>query len=75
MPKVEVEDGTSILDAIILAGFASSKGQAKTLITQGGITLNDEKVEDIQLKLPAEILKEETILRKGKKNYCKLVLK
>lgn len=75
MPKVEVEDGTSILDAIILAGFASSKGQAKTLITQGGITLNDEKVEDIQLKLTAEILKEETILRKGKKNYCKLVLK
>lgn len=75
MPKVEVEDGLSILDAIILAGFATSKGQAKTLIAQGGVTLNDEKVEDIQLKLTSDMLKEELILRKGKKNYCKLIQK
>ncbi|MGN1327424.1 MAG: tyrosine--tRNA ligase [Clostridia bacterium] len=75
MPKVEVEDGSSILDAIILAGFATSKGQAKTLIAQGGITLNDEKVENLQLTLTSEMLGRELILRKGKKNYCKLIKK
>ena len=72
MPTVEVEEDSSILDAIITAGFASSKGQAKTLIVQGGVTLNDEKVTDIGLKLSKDLLEKEVILRKGKKSYCKL---
>lgn len=75
MPTVEVEEDSSILDAIITAGFASSKGQAKTLIAQGGITLNDEKVSDIGLKLSKDLLEKELILRKGKKSYCKLQMK
>lgn len=75
MPTVEVEEDSSILDAIITAGFASSKGQAKTLIAQGGITLNDEKVTDIGLKLSKDLLEKEVILRKGKKSYCKLQMK
>lgn len=75
MPTVEVEEDFSILDAIITAGFASSKGQAKTLIAQGGITLNDEKVSDIGLKLSKDLLEKEVILRKGKKSYCKLQMK
>lgn len=75
MPTVEVEEESSILDAIITAGFASSKGQAKTLIAQGGITLNDEKVSDIGLKLSKDLLEKEVILRKGKKSYCKLQMK
>ena len=75
MPTVEVEEDSSILDAIIIAGFASSKGQAKTLIAQGGITLNDEKVSDIGLKLSKDLLEKEVILRKGKKSYCKLQMK
>ena len=73
MPTVKVEADTSIVEAIVLAGFATSKGQAKTLIAQNGITLNDETVTDVQLKVTAEILEKGAILRKGKKNYCKLV--
>ena len=38
---------TTILDAIVWAGIAPSKGQAKTLIAQGGISLNDNKIEEI----------------------------
>ena len=72
MPTVQIEENSSILDTIILAGFASSKGQAKTLIAQGGITLNDEKITDISLKISKEMLEKEAILRKGKKSYCKL---
>lgn len=75
MPTIEIVPETSILDAIILAGFATSKGQAKTLIAQGGVTINDEKVTDIQLKITADMLANETILRKGKKSYCKLIQK
>ena len=45
MPSTKLEDiNVSILDAIVCTGMASSKGQAKTLISQGGISLNDEKI-------------------------------
>jgi len=74
MPSTKLDDiNISILDAIILAGMAPSKGQAKTLIMQGGITLNDKKIEDISYKLSEEDFKEGySILKKGKKVFHKL---
>lgn len=74
MPTTKVEDtNISILDALVLTGVAPSKGQAKTLIAQGGISLNDAKIEDISYKLTDEDFKEGyAILRKGKKVYHKL---
>ena len=74
MPTTKVKDvNISILDALVLTGIAPSKGQAKTLIAQGGISLNDNKVEDITYKLNEEDFKEGyAILRKGKKVYHKL---
>ena len=74
MPTTKIEDvNISILDALVQTGIAPSKGQAKTLIAQGGITLNDNKIEDITYKLSDEDFKEGyAILRKGKKVYHKL---
>ena len=73
VPSVQIAPDSSILDAIIAAGFAPSKGEAKRLIAQGGITLNDEKVTDIAMVITDEILASEPLLRKGKKGFCKLV--
>ena len=74
MPTTKLENiNISILDAMILANLAPSKGQARTLISQGGITLNDEKVTDINYQLSDSDFKEGyAILRKGKKVYHKL---
>jgi tyrosyl-tRNA synthetase len=74
MPSYKLEsDDVSILDAIVGAKMATSKGQAKTLIAQGGITLNDEKISDIAYRITEKDLKEGyAILRKGKKVFCKL---
>ena len=74
MPTTKVEDvNISILDALVLTNIAPSKGQAKTLIAQGGVTLNDVKVEDIGYKLSDEDFKEGyAILKKGKKVFHKL---
>ena len=74
MPTTKIEEtNISILDALVLTGVAPSKGQAKTLIAQGGISLNDNKIEDISYKLTNEDFKEGyAILRKGKKVYHKL---
>ena len=75
MPTVQVDADISVVEAIVMAGFANSKGQAKTLIAQGGITLNEEKITDATLKISIDLLKNGVILRKGKKSYCKLLAK
>ena len=74
MPTTKVEDvNISILDALVLTNIAPSKGQAKTLIAQGGVTLNDVKVEDIGYRLSDEDFKEGyAIIKKGKKVFHKL---
>ena len=74
IPKTTISKDDTILDIIIKAGFANSKGQAKTLVAQGGITLNDEKITDNSYKITEKQPGEELILRKGKKNFCKLVI-
>lgn len=73
MPTIKVTENTSILDAIIQCQMAPSKGQARTLITQGGITLNDNKISDTAYILNSEDFKDGyAILRKGKKVFYKL---
>lgn len=74
MPTVKVETtNLSILDAILLTGIAPSKGQARTLINQGGISLNDEKVTDVNYPLSdKDFTNGYAILKKGKKVFYKL---
>ena len=73
MPTSKIDGNISILEAIIIAGMAPSKGQARTLINQGGITLNDEKVTDVNYVLEDKDFNDGyAILRKGKKVYHKL---
>ena len=74
MPTVALVDkDISILDAIVNANIAPSKGQARTLVSQGGISLNDEKIEDVNYVLSEkDFVEGYAILRKGKKVYVKL---
>ncbi len=73
MPTTKVEENISILEAIIKTGMAPSKGQARTLIEQGGITLNNEKISDTTYVLSNKDFESGyAILRKGKKVYHKL---
>lgn len=74
MPSTKIDNANiSIVDAIVVAGIAPSKGQARTLINQGGISLNDEKVSDVSYVLSDSDFKDGfAILRKGKKVFHKL---
>ena len=74
MPKTQVENtDISLVDAIVCTGIAPSKGQARTLIEQGGVSLNDEKITDVNYKLSENDFKDGyAILKKGKKIYHKL---
>ena len=74
MPSTKIENtNISILDALLLAGLVPSKGQARTLINQSGISLNDEKVTDVYFMLSDDDFKDGyAILKKGKKVFHKL---
>lgn len=74
MPTVKLENSNcSILDAITVAGIAPSKSQARTLILQNGISLNDEIVTDINYILSDDdYTNGYAILKKGKKIFYKL---
>ena len=73
MPRVKLSNpNCSLTEAMLECGICSSKSQAKTLISQGAISLNDEKISDISYVLSDKDFEtENTILKKGKKIfYC-----
>ncbi len=64
-----------LVDAIVISGIAPSKGQARTLITQGGISLNDAKIDDVSYTLSDNDFNNGyAILKKGKKIFHKLIM-
>ncbi|MBO5743192.1 MAG: tyrosine--tRNA ligase, partial [Clostridia bacterium] len=74
--KAELTDGMSILDILVKASLASSKGEARRLVQQGGVSLNGEKVTDIAFMLTdANFENNEATIKKGKKVFHRIVLK
>ena len=67
----EVSDVTTVVDAMVAAGVAKSKGEARRLIEQGGVVVDDTKVTDPNMPIPAQ----EFVLHKGKKVHLKVVVK
>ena len=78
MPVAEIDsadltDGTiGLLNLLVKAGLAPSVSEARRLVQQGGITVNDEKITDAKAQIKLE---GETIVRKGKKAFKKVVVK
>ncbi len=64
-------DGLSLADALVEAGLAKSKSEARRTIAQGGAYVNNRSRTDVETKLSASDLASETVmvLRSGKKKY------
>ena len=74
MPTTIVEAlPIGITDLLVLTKIAPSKGQARTLIEQGGVSINDEKITDINYTVNS--IEDYIILKKGKKTFHKVELK
>ena len=70
MPEKSVKvDNPTIISVLVAAGICSSNGEARRLIQQGGVSLNDKKVSDIK-----EIVKNSDVIHKGKKIHVKIIL-
>lgn len=67
--------GGKLLDVLCDKKLFASKSEGRRLIQQGGLTVNEEKISDIDTLLTSATFQEGTaLLRKGKKKYYKLVL-
>ena len=82
MPTTELDvsmfvDGEiSVIDMLTVSGLAPSKGEARRLIAQGGVVVNNEKVGSIDFKAVLSLFESEdgVIVKKGKKTYHRFVL-
>ena len=71
----ELNDGAiDIMTVLVRSGLCASKSEARRNIQQGGVTVNDEKITDISKSFAADKLKKGIIVRRGKKNYSKVIL-
>ena len=80
MPTTEISadqltDGKiGILNLMVACGLAPSNKQARQLVEQGGVFVNDEKVPAAQFAVTEEMLREGVKIRKGKKVFHKATL-
>ncbi len=73
--RAEIVDGVDIITLLTKTGLASSRGEGRRLIQQGGLTLEEEKVNDIDLTISLESFRNGTLmLKKGKKVYHQVKL-
>jgi tyrosyl-tRNA synthetase len=68
------EGGLPIVDALVAAGLAKSKGDARRTVEQGGVYVNNRRIDAVDRRLTAADLASETVmvLRSGKKKYALL---
>jgi len=80
MPTTEISadklvDGKiGFLNLMCACGLTKSNKEARQLVQQGGVFVNDEKMSDPTFAVTEEMLKEGIKIRKGKKVFHKAIL-
>jgi tyrosyl-tRNA synthetase len=69
-----ISEGTHILEMIIKCGFARSRTEARNLILNRGITINQEVLTDPTVIVSKNNFGNELIVQKGKKHFCRLLI-
>ena len=65
-----VEDDMNIVDLILKVGFSGSKGEAKRLVNQSGVSINGEKILDPNKEIKIAV---GMVLKVGKRKFGKLI--
>ena len=82
MPTCELtaedfQNGTiDILGVLVKAGLTASRSEARRAVEQGGVTVDTEKITDLKTAYaPEAFAGDGIVVRRGKKNYKKIVVK
>ena len=76
MPTTVIADvvGMGVLDMLVATGLTSSKGEARRLVQQNGLSINDAKYTDINGTVTTDMITDKGIvIKKGKKVYHRVV--
>ena len=77
-PTFEIEladDSIGVLDILMNAKFVQSKGEARRLIDQNGLSVDGETIKDATMTISKQQLENGLLFKKGKKNYLLIKLK
>ena len=76
LTEADLIDGSlDILSLLVKSGLCASKSEARRNVQQGGVTVEDQKVTDIAALYDADTLRKGLMVRRGKKNFNKVILK
>ena len=76
LTDADLADGSlDILTLLVKSGLCASKSEARRNVQQGGVTVEDQKVTDIAALYDADTLRKGLMVRRGKKNFNKVILK
>ncbi len=72
----ELKSGMDILSVLKITGLAPSSNEARRLISQGGVSVNDQKVESLDFKIDDSMMQDDVIIvKKGKKSFHQIKIK
>jgi tyrosyl-tRNA synthetase len=77
--RAQLPDGLQVVEVLVASGLASSKSDARRGIQGKGFYLNGQPIDDVELRVGDDVFQGPpderfVILRKGKKNYIRLVV-
>ena len=73
--RAELESGINVMDLYARTALCSSRGEARRLVTQGGASINEEKITDINKSIDLSFLEDgEILLKAGKKRYFRIIV-
>ena len=76
MPTTVISDvvGMGVLDVLVKTGLVQSKGEARRIVQQNGLSINDEKYTDVNGTITADMITDDgIIIKKGKKVFHRVV--
>ncbi len=71
----ELDSGINVMDLFARTALCSSKGEARRLVTQGGASINGQKITDIEKSIDLSFVEDvELLLKAGKKRYFRIIV-
>jgi len=75
-PIILVEEGSNLIDVLVESGLATSKREARTFVESGAVTVDGEKITDLDFLLKRKSLAEDLfLLKRGKRNVALVEIK
>ena len=80
MPTIKISQkniatGIPVIDILCMVKLVATRSEARRLISQGGIYINDQKVNSLDFVVGVDLVKDSFILiRRGKKQYCRVLV-